>query len=457
MLNRQGLDLLMNFTTEGADPIVIYCSGVTERLVYACEFIFNSVLKVPFRITRNKTEFEASSHFKINYSDERFGGIVQVMPDGLLSETGITELKPTPFFKNDLIYFYKTPGEPGGFIFHFDIFSAVFYFISRYEEWQRFDRDLHGRFEAASSLLFQNKQHLKPVLDLWIREFAQFLEASNTGLEFAPKQFHVISTIDVDNLFAYKNKGLFRTAGAAMKDFIKTDFKNLKARISVISGRSADPFDIYENVCEFCSGLQVPMIWFFLFRSGTRYDRSVDPKSGAFNRVFKILKNKKALIGLHPSYDAAFEKNRLRSEAGTISMALGEPVRLSRQHYLRFDIRTTPHLLIENGIELDASMGFASSPGFRAGTSHPFYYFDFLKEKKTGLLFLPFCTMDGAYFVYSKTNPDETLISMLSLAGEVKNAGGFFVTVFHERTFSNHLYPGFGTLYKNLHRRLKEL
>ncbi len=457
MLNRQGLDLLLNFTKEDSDPLIIYCAVATQRLIYTSEFIFNTVLKVPYKISSNQKEFEASSHFKINYSKECFDGIVQVIPCGLLSETGITEIKPAPFFKDDLIYFYKTSAEPGGFLFHFDIFSAVFYFISRYEEWQRFEKDLHGRFEAASSLLFQHKQHLKPALDLWIREFAQFLKAANTGLDFPPKQFQVISTIDVDNLFAYKNKGLLRTAGAAVKDLLKIDLKNLKARLSVISGRSADPFDIYENVSGFCSGLQVPMIWFFLFRSGTRYDRSVDPRSGAFKNVFKILKGEKALIGLHPSYHSVNEKNRLGSEAAAISAVLGEPVHLSRQHYLRFDIRTTPDLLIENGIEMDASMGFASSPGFRAGTSHPFYYFDFSKEKKTGLLFLPFCTMDGAYFVYSKTSPDETLVSMLSLAKEVKKAGGFFISVFHERTFYNHLYPGFGTLYKNLHRRLKEL
>ncbi len=457
MLNRQGLNLLLNATKEGATPVIIYCPTTPERLIYTCEFVFNTVLKVQYLITSSKSEFEASPHFRVNYSAEHFAGIVQVMPGPLLFDTGIAEKKPAPFFKNELIYFYKTAEPITGYLFHFDIFSAVFYFISRYEEWQVFEKDGHGRFEAGASLLFQNKQHLKPVLDLWIGEFADFLRAANAGLEFPSKQFHVISTIDVDNLFAFKHKGLLRTAGAAIKDIFKRDVKNLKARFSAISGRSPDPFDIYEDVSAFCSGLQIPMIWFFLLRSGTKYDRTVHPESVAFKNIFKILKSKNALIGLHPSYDSAYEKNRLTREATTISDALGEKVCLSRQHYLRFDIRTTPGLLIENGIEMDASMGFASSPGFRAGTSHPFYYFDFSKEKKAGLLFFPFCTMDGAYFVYTKTSPDETLISMLNLATEVKKAGGFFTSVFHERTFSNHLYPGFGTLYKNLHLRLKEL
>lgn len=102
-------------------------------------------------------------------------------------------------------------------------------------------------------------------------------------------------------------------------------------------------------------------------------------------------------------------------------------------------------------------MGFASYPGFRAGTSRPFHYYDFAKEASTELLFVPFCAMDGAYTVYDLADPDAALNSMLHLAKEVKKVNGLFITVFHERTFFDHLYMGFGTLYKKLHSRVKEL
>ena len=46
---------------------------------------------------------------------------------------------------------------------------------------------------------------------------------------------------------------------------------------------------------------------------------------------------------------------------------------------------------------------------------------------------------------------------MLEMAKEVKNVNGLFITVFHERSFSDHLYQGFGTLYKNLYSSIKEL
>ena len=306
-----------------------------------------------------------------------------------------------------MIYFYKTKEPENNEIFSFDIFSAVFYFISRYEEWQAFEKDQHQRFEAKAGILFQNNFLLKPVVDLWITEFKDFLQTFDKELKFPPAQFKVISTLDIDNLFAYKSKGALRTIGACMKDIVTLDFWNLKERIKVVAGTAKDPFDIYESVSKFCSDLEIPLICFFLFRTGTLYDRTVNPRSEAFKNVFDVLKNNNAIIGLHPSYDSAFEKNRLKMECDLISEKNGEQVKISRQHFLRFDIRNTPNLLIERGIGLDATMGFASSPGFRAGTSISFFIFLIFQKKKNRLCyFCPFVPwMALILFTIKKVQP----------------------------------------------------
>lgn len=458
MLSSEDPDHLFKNITNSVDAtVIVYSSIITKRLEYTCEFVFNTVLQVNFQLTNDLKIFEESLLCKINYSLIHLPGIVQIVPQSLLFEKEIFDKKPSPFFKDSMIYFYKTLDQLNKETFHFDIFSAVFYFISRYEEWQPYQADKHGRFEAAQSLLYKNNFHLKPVTDIWIRELADFLEKQYNKAIFPEKKFQVVSTIDVDNLFAYTHKGLLRTAGASLKDLLKGDIKNLKNRLAVISGRHKDPFDIYETISGFCADLGIPLIWFFLMRTGTAYDRSVDPVSKAFKNVFDLLKKRKATIGLHPSYDAAFESGRLENEKSLIDKKLGAPVKFSRQHFLRFNIKTTPALLLANGIHTDFSMGFASTPGFRAGASHPFFYFDFVTNQKQELLFVPFCTMDGAYFVYDKITPEAAFESMIGLAAEVQKTGGFFISVFHERTFSNHLYPGFGSLYKNLHQKLKEV
>lgn len=457
MSHQADLDSVFNTRIEPKAPeVLIYSSADSPRLRYVCGFIFNHVLAVNFRITSNEDELSALTSAGINYSEKIISGTVQIIPHSLLFEKGVSGGHPDAVTKENKIWFFETKNSDNT-VFHFDIFSAVFYFISRYEEWQNIQKDQHGRFEAKESLLFKHKFHLKPVVDHWILELRTYMRSVFPDFKFPDKKFRLISTIDVDNLYAYKAKGFTRILGATLKDLSKFDFKNLAQRLSVLSGRSPDPFDVYDEVSVFCKENEIPLFFFFLFHTGTRYDRTVDPASEAFKKVFEVLKKNKAIIGLHPSYNAAFTGGMLENELKSLISQADEKITLSRQHFLRFDIKTTPNLLLQCDIKTDFSMGFASMPGFRAGTSHPFSYYDFDKESETELLFVPFCGMDGAYFVYDTVNPDDAFQSLLDLALEVKKTQGYFISVFHERTFSNHLYPGFGPLYKKLHVKLKEL
>ncbi len=447
-MNRTELYKLFDLNIDpGAPTFILYSPKQSNRLTYVSKFIFEQVLKVKINITHNSSEFENSTSLKINYSEKKMEGVFQILPAGLLFETGISQSKPKFTVKNDLIYFFEN--ELG-----YDFFSSVFYFISRYEEWQDFEADVHGRFEAKASLLFKNNKHLKPVVDHWIVELKKSLEGFYKGVVFPKTKFKVISTIDVDNLYAYKEKGVLRTGGAFLKDLLKFDLKNIKRRKNVLLKKEEDPFDIYTPVSDFCSQKKIPLIYFFLFRTGTKYDRTVDPSSNAFADVFKRIKKAQAAIGLHPSYYSSLNKDLLEKEVEKFSQRLGEKVQISRQHYLKFDIKTTPGMLLKNNIIADFTMGFASNIGFRAGTSFPFYYYDLAAEKQKDLLFVPFCAMDGAYFVYDKLNPDNMLRSLTDLATEVKKVNGYFISVFHERTFSNHLYPGYDRIYKNFHQTI---
>ncbi|MCE3258902.1 MAG: uncharacterized protein K0S12_543 [Bacteroidetes bacterium] len=448
MISKQGIHELFNLdVNENSPGVIIFSEQVTPRLHYVCSFIFGHVMNVKWVITSDKQEFQSSSFFKINYSVHLIEEVFQIVPAALLFESSVTSEKLEVLKKNGLVYFYAKNAGPD---FHFDIFSAVFFLISRYEEWQDHQKDQHGRFELKESFLFKLDFHLKPVADIWIGELKKALAAFYPQLIFPVKEFSVVATLDVDNLFAYKSKGFLRTVGAALKDLVKLDLANLKRRIGVVLGGKKDPFDIYESFSKFCYGHNIPVLWFFLFRSGTRHDRTVNPSSTAFDAVLSSIKNNHGIAGLHPSYDSSADLQQMRSEVHSFSQKLGEPVTITRQHYLRFDIRSTPAQLQANGIYADFTMGFASGPGFRAGTSFPFHYYDFSEEITRELLFVPFSAMDGAYTVYNKITPQEALRSLKELKDEIQKVGGPFVTVFHERTFAEFLHPGFAEIYKTL-------
>lgn len=426
--------------------VIIYSEQISERLNYVCRFIFEHVLKIKYVLTSGKDEFQASGFYKINYSHGLVNSAFHIIPAGLLSENSINERKPQTVIKDNCLYFYNTEKAD----LDFDVFSAVFFIISRYEEWQSFIPDSHGRFELAQSILFKNNMHLKPVTDIWIMELRKALARFYPQLVFPIVQYKTISTIDVDNLYAYAHKGLIRTIGAGVKDIVKGDLKNLSRRIKTITKKAADPFDIYGSFSKFCNELNIPLIYFFLYRTGTSFDRTVEPSSPAFINVFNKIDSQNGLIGLHPSYYSSENETVLRSETTQFSETLKEGVSLSRQHYLKFNITTTPQQLVQNGIKADFTMGFASGPGFRAGTSFPFYYYNFKEENENELLFVPFCAMDGSYTVYQSENAQQAFLSLQQLKEEVKKVQGLFITVFHERTFAEHLHPGFADMYKNL-------
>lgn len=457
-MTKEGLHNLLNLgVEEKVTRIIIFSETKSERLNYVCEFIFNIVLKINYSITHSISEFEASNQFKINYSEMAINKAFQIKPHTLLFETTITTIKPQPVVVNNTIYFFETTTSD----FYCDVFAATFFLISRLEEWQDFDADAHQRFEAKNSILFQNNLHLKPVVEIWIEEFKTSLKKIYPSIIFPEKKFKAISTIDVDNLYAFKHKGFSRTLGAIAKDVFNFGpsgfgYNNLKNRLKVVFGKQNDPFDIYTSISDFCLQNSIPLLYFFLYKTGTSYDRTVNPKSIAFKNVFATLKNKKAFIGLHPSYYSSIDEIMLKQEVSDFSKALRDDVKITRQHYLRFNIKTTPKHLLQNGILADFTMGFASQVGFRAGTSLPFYYYDFISEKKTELLFVPFCAMDGAYLIYNQTTPESTLNSLLQLANEVRKVNGLFITVYHERTFYDNLYKGFGDVYRKLFLELSK-
>jgi len=446
MTDRQGVNKLFNLDVKPGSPlIIIFSESESPRLLYTCRFIFNHVFNISFEIISDKAKFKSSSLPKINYSKQSIDKCITIHPGGLLDEKNVNNIFPSLTSINDQFILFPTCGALG-----FDIFSAVFYMISRYEEWLPFNKDQHQRFELNESILYKNQLHLKPVVDIWIEQLKTTLSEFYSQINFPQREFKIISTIDVDNLYAYNDKGSLRTLGAIGKDIVKGNLKNLKRRIAVLSGQKKDPFDIYESFSAFCDKNGIPLIYFFLFKTGTKYDRTVNPVSSAFNRVFGVIKANKAWFGLHPSYGSSDDQALMQSQINSFSKKSGRKTVFSRQHYLRFNIKTTPQLLIDNGIIADFTMGFASGPGFRAGTTHPFYYYDFSSEKETELLMVPFCAMDGAYSVYKKTSADEAFQSLNALKKEVKKLNGNFITVFHERTFDEELYPQYGSMYKRL-------
>jgi len=323
---------------------------------------------------------------------------------------------------------------------NFDLFSAVFFFIGRVEEWGDAEKDEHGRAETQFTE--------EPVIDKWIIDLKKQL-SDKYGMKFPERNFKFISTIDVDNVFAYKAKPFYRQIGGMLKDL-----KNIGPRLNTILFGKKDPFDEYELQAELSKKYNIPLIYFFLYRNNTKYDRTIDPNHPEFIKLLHYLRDQNITFGLHPSYDASVDSSLLNKELDLLSKNSGKKIICSRQHFLRFNIRTTPKELIKAGIKYDFTVGFADWSGYKAGTSLPFYYYDIAGETELDLLAVPFEAMDGAYYHDDKVTAFEAYNSIMKLAEQVKEVNGLFITCIHERSFSDRIALGWKDLYMKLHESL---
>lgn len=97
-------------------------------------------------------------------------------------------------------------------------------------------------------------------------------------------------------------------------------------------------------------------------------------------------------IGLHLSIDASLQRDsvdRVLEEKDGLAAWVGN-VQSVRAHWLMFDIHASMQAFREAGLICDSSYGYNRMPGFRAGSSFPFF--------REGVLEVPLILQDGAFF-----------------------------------------------------------
>src|SRR5690554_3249414 len=103
MLNNQDLYELFQLKPGPEKPTVcVYAGDDTARLRYTCRFVFNHVLGLNFRIT---TVPEGIIH--VSYHQNPVGGL-HILPEGLLTESGVRKNKPESFVKAGNLYFFES-------------------------------------------------------------------------------------------------------------------------------------------------------------------------------------------------------------------------------------------------------------------------------------------------------------------------------------------------------------
>ena len=409
--------------------IQFHSTLISKRLEYTLDYVFRWRMGIDFVIISNPSDLNKNQCI-INYTKESIGYGIHVVPNGLLFKKGINA------FVEEEIKFNLNPIEPFRDSYS-DIFSSIFYHLSRYEEYNA-SKDNLGRFSHKSSCLFLNDFIDRPLVDEWVIGFKNYLiqfHEFNVN-DFKLEKFNSQATIDIDSVFSYKGRNIFRTIAAFLKDGVKLNFKEVLYRARVLLTLEKDPNDNFELQNKLLN--QKPAKYFVQVGNYGRLDKNISSNNPEFQDILKDLKDKGHQIGLHPSFASNSDAKLIKAEKHKLESIIGNEVLHSRQHYLKFELPKTYQTLVALGIENEYSMGYSEIAGFRAATAYPFYWYDLESEKTTKLLIHPFVLMDVAYKNFQKMSVDETISSSKKLKDICKELNLPFVFVFHNESLSNH-------------------
>ncbi|WP_163716306.1 polysaccharide deacetylase family protein [Mangrovibacterium lignilyticum] len=414
--------------------VIVYSTKVTNRLRYIFELYFEELLKVPVSFTSQRDIFEKETAVKLNYSNLKMQvGQVDLRPHGLLFQTGLEYQDLSSFACNEQLCVFASSADS---FLPFDPFAAGFFLVTRYEEYLERQFGKHGRYLSKHSILSRNKVLDQPVVNQWARLIAQKLQEHDATFVVPKPQFDFLTTIDIDNAWAYKHKSLRRVVGASLKNLFCGNFSEIQRRLKVWKGADHDPYDTYDYIRNIYKENEQFLQFFFLLGKPGRYDRNVSARNEELRELIRKLASE-FKVGIHPSFRSNRVKRELFRERKVLEEIIDSPVHSSRQHYLKLILPVTYRRLIKAGIREDYTMGYSECIGFRAGIASPFFFYDLKEEQKTNLRVFPFQSMDISLRDYMGKTPEEALTLLKKMMVEINKCGGTFISLWHNESLSD--------------------
>lgn len=434
--------------------IVVYAEQDSPRLQYIVNELFKHMHGIDVELTWDVEKYYAlpEEQPKICYAEENIGRGLHITPKQLLFEEGIKEQEIDVETDNGQTFMYRTGREEDDTI-AYDIFAAAFYLVSRYEEYLPFQADQHGRFKATDSIAFKHGFLEEPVVDQWMQIVLKKLERLFPGKIHSKRTFRHIKTIDVDNVFAYRHKGLLINGLHLLADFAKGRMNIAKQRLKVILRLQDDPFFNLEELADTLRPYAKDTHFFFHCGCYGKHDKKVWFPSRSYVKIRKFLDQNGFNVGLHPSYRSAHKKWIFHKEKSILEQHLGHKVTSCRSHYLLYTLPGDYRMLVEEKIHDDYTMGYSNNPGFRAGTSLPFHFYDLGKEENTSLTIHPLIVMDKTLHANLKLDIPQAKAYIKRLAEKVRLVNGEFVTLFHNENQTDAEgfgWKGWNNLYKEI-------
>jgi hypothetical protein len=336
----------------------------------------------------------------------------------------------------------KVERKNGKLVIHADIIASSFFLLSRFEEILKPEcRDRHGRFLAKDSILFQQGYGDRPLVDeygvllkKWLREFGVAVPLGEKGFS------KIYLTHDVDIPFRFerfstvckqyiKNILRYNPSKIPFKKFIDEQYDEYYTFPAIIH---------YDQQCkEKIPHIPVESVYFFISAGSLLNRKYYDFTSRKTGRLIKTLEKSGAVLGLHVSYEAGVDPQKISDEVTRLSKNLKKYNGFSRHHFLQWREPEDVVYMEQAGITDDFTLSYADVVGFRVGTSRPYRFINPRTKELTNVIIHPLEIMDGTLHgdTYMNLDYENALRICEKLIDKVYKYNGELVLLWHNTEF----------------------
>ena len=317
----------------------------------------------------------------------------------------------------------------------FDFLSLSFLMLSRAEELFEAEHDIHGRYLFKNSLAAKYNFIDLPIVDEYALIIRSIIQKEIPDFQVIPRKSNFVSTHDIDlisrfgktyanlhtlaaDLFKYRNWKQFCTSVAQYHACRRDELK--------------DPYILSAQMLLEKDIAAKRQSLFFLksLRTGEE-DATYDIFGTQAAHLIRTVEGSGGKIGLHGSYPSFNQSSSFAKEKIYLENVSEHSIPSGRQHFLRFDIKKTPHIWQEASLTDDYTLGYAEREGFRCGTCHPYHLYDVQKDIPLNVMEHPLIAMDGTFFQYQNYTIEETLRKIRQLKATCEAVEGDFILLWH--------------------------
>lgn len=410
--------------------LLVYTHTITPRLKYVFKQICTRILGIPVSFTSTIEVFIAHDSMKMSYTNQALGKEFFVKSHPILFEQGLSDIDIIVHDWEGTKCFFQNPEHSQ---LPFDIFSAAFYLLSRYEEYLPHVKDEYGRFNATDSVAVKHNFLHQPVVDIWAYKFKDALQRQYPDYEFKDRRYTIKPVIDVPMAYYFLQKGILRLIGSTLGDIGRFKFRQLYQRYLVLFRFKSDPYNTFPWIIEKQKKVNQKFVVFFLIGDYSTYDKNINLNKRKFVTLIKSVADY-CQVGLKASYFALEDLKILKKEKRNMERVINTSLEATRNSFSKLNLPHSYRYLIELEIKEDFTMGYINASGFRAGTCTPFLFYDMDYEIQTPLIVNSFNVMD--YALLKHVSLLDKKGELLQIIDQVKKVNGTFVPVFHNYTFS---------------------